>query len=81
MSCNGLWSIQRTKALTVTGSWNSAFLHKPEDDRNYVRKRLTEKKVRPSDLITHRLLIKDLDKGFHIMRDKTEDYVKIMGVI
>ncbi len=31
-------------------------------------------------LITHRLPLEELVKGFHAMRDKKENYVKIMGV-
>lgn len=73
------WKILRNQ-LTVTGSWNSSFLRIPEDDWNYAQKRLSEGKIRPAELITHRLPLEELEKGCRIMRDKTEDYIKIMGV-
>lgn len=73
------WKILRNQ-LTVTGTWNSAFLHEPGDDWNYVLERLAKKRIAPAELITHRYSLEDLEKGFHIMRDKTEDYVKIMGI-
>ena len=41
---------------------------------------LQEKKIAPADIITHRYPMKEMEKGFHIMRDKTEDYIKIMMV-
>lgn len=71
------WKILRNQ-LTVTGSWNSSFLHEPEDDWHYVLKRLTEKRIAPAKLITHRFPLEDLEKGLQIMRNKTEDNGKIM---
>lgn len=50
------------------------------DDWHYVMKRLNSKATSPAAFITHRYEMADLDKGFHIMRDKTEDYVKIMMI-
>jgi len=73
------WKILRNQ-LSVTGTWNSSFIHDAEDDWHYVLKRLSEKRITPKNLITHRLSLEELEKGFHIMRDKTEDYVKIMGI-
>ena len=43
-------------------------------------KRLSEKKMIPESMITHRFPIEKLEEGFRIMRDKTQDYIKIMGV-
>lgn len=71
------WKILRNQ-LTVSGTWNSSFTHNPEDDWNYVLERLSQKKVSPSALITHRFPIEGLEKGLEIMRDKREEYVKIM---
>ncbi len=71
------WKILRNQ-LTVKGTWNSTFLHEQSDDWNYVLKRLEEKRIAPSELITHRFALKELGQGFRIMRDKTEDYVKVM---
>lgn len=72
------WKILRNQ-LSVTGTWNSSFTHDGEDDWRYVLKRLSEKSIDPKSLITHRLFLEELERGFHVMRDKTEDYVKIMG--
>lgn len=74
------WKILRNQ-LTVLGTWNSSYLHEPEDDWNYVLKRLAEKKVKPADMITHRFSLADMEQGFHMMRDKTEEYVKVMGIV
>ncbi len=72
------WKILRNQ-LTVTGTWNSTFVQEADDDWHYVLDRLAEKRVAPAGLITHRFAVNELEQGFHIMRDKTEDYVKIMG--
>lgn len=74
------WKILR-KQLTVTGTWNSVFTHDKEDDWHYVMERLEQKRISPADIITHRFSMDEMEKGFHIMRDKSEDYVKIMGII
>ena len=73
------WKILRNQ-LTVSGTWNSTFLQEPGDDWNYVLSRLAEKRMDPQALITHRLRLEELERGLHIMRDKTEDYVKIMVI-
>ena len=78
------WKILRNQ-LTVKGTWNSTFLknNKTEDapdDWQYVIKRLAEGTVNPELLITHRLSSEDLYQGFAIMKDKTEDYCKVMMV-
>ncbi len=71
------WKILRNQ-LTVTGTWNSSFTQDPGDDWHYVLKCLAHEKITPSGLISHRLSLEELGKGFGIMRDKTEDYIKIM---
>ena len=76
------WKILRNQ-LTVKGTWNSTFLKeddplRKEDDWHYVLNRLKEKRIDPSLLISHRFDPADLEKGFLIMRDKTEDYCKII---
>ena len=48
------------------------------DDWHYVLGRLEAGGINPSKLITHRFSLNDLEKGLLIMRDKTEDYCKIM---
>ena len=66
--------------MTVKGTWNSSFTHEEEDDWHYALKRLQDKSVSPEILISHRFLLDELEKGFIIMRDKTEEYGKIMGL-
>ncbi|MDE5934011.1 MAG: galactitol-1-phosphate 5-dehydrogenase [Lachnospiraceae bacterium] len=73
------WKILRNQ-LTVKGTWNSSFTHEAEDDWHYVLDRLSQQKIAPAKLISHRFPVAELEKGLHIMRDKTEDYVKIMGI-
>ncbi len=71
------WKILRNQ-LVVTGTWNSSFLHEPSDDWHYVLERLAERRIDPAALISHRLPFDSLEQGLHIMRDKTEDYAKVM---
>ncbi|MBQ9361212.1 MAG: galactitol-1-phosphate 5-dehydrogenase [Lachnospiraceae bacterium] len=78
------WKILRNQ-LDVTGTWNSTFLQRGyenpvTDDWGYVLNRLTEKKIKPDSLITHRFDLADLDKGFSLMRNKSEPYVKVMMI-
>ena len=74
------WKILRNQ-LTVTGTWNSSFSHKASDDWHYALERLSRKDLMPSRLISPRFSLEEMEKGLHIMRDKSEDYVKIMAVI
>ena len=71
------WKILRNQ-LVVTGTWNSSFTHEPDDDWHYVLDRLWRKRVLPDRIITHRLPMEGLGHGLRIMRDKTQDYIKIM---
>jgi len=78
------WKILRHQLL-VTGTWNSSFYFQGDeaaepDDWQYVLKRLEEKRVAPAEFITHKFSLDELEKGFHIMKDKSEDYVKVMGL-
>lgn len=71
------WKILRTQ-LTVAGTWNSSFTHDPRDDWHYVLDRLAAGRIGPAGLITHRFPLEGLERGLSIMRDKTEEYCKIM---
>lgn len=71
------WKILRNQ-LTVTGTWNSSFAHDASDDWHYALERLSRRDMAPKQLISHRFALDGLGKGLHIMRDKAEDYVKIM---
>ena len=72
--------------VTVCGIWNTTF-HQSEpmyreddpDDWHYLLRILEDGKIEPERLITHRLRLEELGKGLVIMRDKTEDYCKVMG--
>lgn len=72
------WKILRNQ-LTVFGTWNSSFTHSPDDDWHYVLERLQGGRVAPVEMITHRLSLKELDKGLAVMRDKREEYGKVMA--
>ena len=74
------WKILRNQ-LTVTGSWNSSYTGETTDDWHYVLQRLENGRIAPAKLISHRFAMEELEKGFHIMRDKSEDYVKVMGIL
>ncbi len=78
---NVYWKILRNQ-LTIKGTWNSSFLGKEmtEDDWHYVLDRLEKGSVVPEKLITQKYSLEDIHKGFELMRDKTEDYVKVMYV-
>lgn len=71
------WKVLRNQ-LAVYGTWNSSFTHKEDDDWHYVLGRVNERKIQPKELISHRFGFDDILQGFEIMRDKKEDYVKIM---
>lgn len=71
------WKILRSQ-LQLTGTWNSSFTHEKTDDWNYVLACLEGKRVKPEKIITHRMTLESFMEGFEIMRDKKEDYVKIM---
>lgn len=78
------WKILRNQ-LTIRGTWNSTFLQRDgreeiSDDWDYVIRRLKDKRIRPGELISHRMPLEELERGLHIMRDKTEDYCKVMTV-
>ena len=71
------WKILR-RQFTVTGTWNSSYRHSPDDDWNMIIRALDEGRIAPERFITHLLSFEDLGRGFEIMRDKTEDYIKVM---
>lgn len=74
------WKILRNQ-LTIAGTWNSSFTHDSKDDWHYALDRLARKRINPAGLISHTFSLEELERGFHIMRDKTEDYGKIMGIV
>lgn len=73
------WKILRNQ-LTVIGTWNSSFTHNAEDDWHYVLKRLEQKSISPELLMSHKVSYEELGECVRMMRDKTEHYLKVMGV-
>lgn len=73
------WNILR-KQLTLLGTWNSSFWHQKNDDWHYVLSKLSQNKVKPDHIITHKLLLNDLLQGFEFMKNKTQEYIKVMMV-
>lgn len=71
------WKILRHQ-LSVLGTWNSSFTDDIDDDWHYVLEKLLQKRITPSVFISHKFEMPELNKGFLIMKDKTEDYIKIM---
>lgn len=74
------WKILRNQ-LQVTGTWNSSFTGEMEDDWHYVLERLSQNKIFPERIISHRFSLEEIKQGFCIMRDKKEDYGKIISII
>lgn len=80
------WKILRNQ-LSITGTWNSSFTHvgnvgsEDMDDWEYVLERLAAKRIEPGKLISHRFALADLEQGLSIMRDKSEDYIKVMNIL
>lgn len=74
------WKILRNQ-LAVMGTWNSSFTHSGEDDWHYALKGIAGGSLKPERLISHRMHLAELETGLRVMRDKTEDYVKIIGRI
>ena len=74
---NVYWRILRSQ-LTITGSWNSSYDHVSSDDWHYVLRQLEAGRLSLKELITHSLEFEELETGLRIMRDKTEDYLKVM---
>ena len=71
------WKILR-KQLTLKGTWNSSYQGEEKDDWHLVLGAIREGRLHPEDLITHLLAFDRLHQGLEVMRDKTEDYVKVM---
>lgn len=74
---NTYWKILRNQ-LTLVGTWNSSFTKEETDDWHYVLARLKSQSVHPEQFISHCLSIEELEKGLLIMKDKTEEYCKIV---
>lgn len=71
------WKILR-KQIAVTGTWNSSFTKEMDDDWHYVMDKLRSRKIAPEKLISHKFPSEGVVEGLRVMRNKTEEYVKIM---
>lgn len=71
------WKILRNQ-LTVLGTWNSSFTHSREDDWHYVMECLRSHRIRPEELVTHRFPMERLSDGLVLMRNKSEEFGKVM---
>ena len=80
LSKNIYWKILRNQ-LTVLGTWNSSFTHDEDDDWHYVLNRLADGRVNSKQFISHSFSLENIVDGFEIMRDKKEDYLKIIANI
>lgn len=73
------WKILRDQ-ITLKGIWNSKYFNDPSDDWNYVIEKVSSGRIDPEKLISHRLSIDELDAGFSIMKERSEDYTKILSI-
>ncbi len=72
------WKILRNQ-ITLSGIWNSSFSQNhPDNDWNYALEKISVENIHPSRLISHKLELDGLEMGLLIMRDKKEDYCKII---
>lgn len=71
------WQILR-KQFTLVGTWNSSFTHENNDDWHYVIDKLASGKINPEKLISHKFDFDNLINGFKLMRDKSEEYIKVI---
>ncbi len=76
----GYWKILRNQ-LTVLGTWNSSFTRSSADDWHYVLDRLEKGRIAPAQMVTHRIPLEELDRGLMVMRDKKEEYGKVMTTL
>jgi L-iditol 2-dehydrogenase len=85
MKLTGTWN-SSFAGIDAESSDNKKSRREICDDWRYVIGRLTaihsgssaSGAFSPADLITHRFTLDDLDKGLDIMRNKTQEYIKVM---
>lgn len=74
---NVYWKILRNQ-LKIYGTWNSSYTRAEEDDWHYVLERVAAGRIHPDRMISHRFPLERLEEGLLTMRDKKEDYGKIL---
>lgn len=75
---NLYWKVLRNQ-LTLQGTWNSSYTGESNDDWHYILKLLRKKEINPELLITHVFEQQTFEQGFAMMRDKTAEYIKVIG--
>mgnify|MGYP002624261674 CR=1 FL=1 len=79
------WNILRNQ-INLIGIWNSSFTQQEleeaayGDDWHFALRLIEEGRIEPKMLISHKFTIDELDKGLILMRDKIEDYTKVMMI-
>lgn len=71
------WRLLRSQ-LSVIGTWNTSFTHERDDDWHYCLERLTSRRIKPEILISHRLPFEKLIDGTELMKERKEEYGKVM---
>lgn len=71
------WKILRNQ-VTLVGTWNSSFTGDVCDDWHYVLDVLSNNKVNPKELITHEVGFEQLSEGLELMKNKNENYFKVI---
>ncbi len=74
---NTYWKILRNQ-ITLKGTWNSSFTGEADDDWHKVIALLSEGRLQAKKLITRRYNLDNFRDGLELMRDKTEDYIKLI---
>ena len=74
------WKILRNQ-LSVIGSWNSSFNGRNDDDWHYALEVVKKGKIKLKEIVTHEYSIDEMETGLFLMRDKGEDYLKVMSII
>ena len=68
------------KQLTLVGSWNSDYTDTVNDWKDSVEA-VSEGRIRPEELITHRLPLERAEEAFLLIGEKKENYNKILVVM
>lgn len=68
------------KQLTLVGSWNSDFTGHINDWKDSVEA-VSEGRIEPERLITHRFLLKDAADAFEMIGERKESYNKVLVVM
>jgi L-iditol 2-dehydrogenase len=71
------WQILR-KQITISGSWNSTFIHDKDDDWNETVRAISGGELNVKQYISHHYKFNNIDKALKMMFDKTEKKQKIM---